>query len=112
MTWTTFMDMHSGGNTKEPPYETIYIEAPEKEACLIFYNRFSHNPWRVTCTCCGEDYSIVEYPTLEKATKYLRKKDASVEEFEAMPEVLAIHDGDIRPEERLGELPIQGYVWQ
>lgn len=57
-TWTRFMDMHSGGGTKEPPWEYIYIEAPECEARTIFYNRFGHNPERVTCTCCGGDYSI------------------------------------------------------
>ena len=26
--WTRFMDMHSGGGMKEPPYEYIFIEAP------------------------------------------------------------------------------------
>lgn len=45
-----------------------YIEAPRKEAEVIFQNRFGHNPKRVTCTCCGEDYSISEEDTLEHAT--------------------------------------------
>ena len=66
--WTQFWDMHSGGGCKEPPYDKIYIEAPESEATTIFYNRFGHNPERVTCTCCGEDYSITEYESLEDAT--------------------------------------------
>ena len=56
-----FMDMHSGGGLKER-YSHIYIEAMgEDAASLIFYNRFGHNPNRITCTCCGEDYAINEY---------------------------------------------------
>jgi len=70
--WTQFMDMHSGGGLKEEPYENIYIEAPLKEAELIFYNMFGHNPNRVTCTCCGEDYSTSEYETLREATAFHR----------------------------------------
>lgn len=58
-TWTQFWDMHSGGPLKEK-WQFIYIEAPKEEAKIIFYNRFGHNPERVTCTCCGEDYSISE----------------------------------------------------
>jgi hypothetical protein len=58
-TWTQFWDMHSGGPLKEK-WHFIYIEAPIEEAKIIFYNRFGHNPDRVTCTCCGEDYSISE----------------------------------------------------
>lgn len=70
--WTRFMDMHSGGGTKEAPYQHIYIEASEEEAKVIFYNRFGHNPERVTCTCCGEDYSIGDSETLKEATAYNR----------------------------------------
>ena len=72
MTWTRFMDMASGGSQKEPPYEYILIEAEEKEAQIIFYNRLGHNPNRVTCTCCGEDYSISENESLEQITAYDR----------------------------------------
>jgi len=57
--WTHFMDMHSGGGQKEK-WAHIYIEAPENEARVIFYNKFGHNPDRVTCTCCGNDYSVIE----------------------------------------------------
>lgn len=70
--WTRFMDMHSGGGCKEPPYDKILIEAPEDEARRVFYAKFGHNPERVTCTCCGEDYSITESPTLSDATAYDR----------------------------------------
>jgi hypothetical protein len=69
--WTRFMDMNSGGGQKEK-WSIILIEAPENEARVIFYNRFGHNPERVTCTCCGEDYSITEGDSLEQLTAYER----------------------------------------
>ena len=69
--WTHFWDMHSGGGKKEK-WSQIFIQAPEAEAIVIFYNRFGHNPHRVTCTCCGSDYSITEGATLEQLTAYHR----------------------------------------
>jgi hypothetical protein len=69
--WTQFHDMHSGGGQKED-FARLYIEAPEDEACRIFYAKFGHSPHRVTCTCCGEDYSVSEYDSLEQATAYDR----------------------------------------
>ena len=71
MTWTRFVDMHSGGGQKHD-FDKLYIEAPEAEAKAVFYARFGTNPERVTCTCCGEDYSIDESPTLAEATAYDR----------------------------------------
>jgi len=130
--FTRFMDMHSGGDTKEPPYEYIYIEAPQSEAEIIFYNRFGHNPNRVTCTCCGEDYSISEEESLEQATgfernceygpkgKYVEKlrKDNYGRKYQTLAEylenenVLLIKKEDTKPEEREGDVPEQGYVWK
>lgn len=131
--WTQFWDMHSGGGTKEPPYEKIYIQAPEEEAKVIFYKRFGHSPERVSCTCCGEDYSVSESETLEQATGYHRNckydnktkgyveapnneygRDGfkSVEEYSKQPDVLIIYDKDIKPEERRGTVPEEGYVWR
>lgn len=69
--WTHFWDMHSGGGQKEK-WAHIYIEAPEEEAKIIFYNRFGHNPDRVTCTCCGNDYSISEHADLKQLTGFHR----------------------------------------
>lgn len=128
--WTLFWDMHSGGGTKEFPYEKIYIEAPENEAKVIFYNRFGHNPERVTCTCCGEDYSISESDTLEQASGYHRncawdKKTKgyinkpneysdnfmTVEEYSKQDDVLIISKSEIKDNERVGDVPNQGYVW-
>src|SRR3990167_4245318 len=72
--WTPFLGMHSGGSLKEKQHY-IYIEAPEAEARVIFYNRFGHNPDRVTCTCCGDDYSISEEETLREVTAFERGCD-------------------------------------
>lgn len=152
--WTQFWDMHSGGGLKEP-YHFIFIEAPSDEAEVIFYNRFHHSPGRVSCTCCGADYSVTEYPTLGQATAYHRgcksityrvdgidkytkepatesvaveePSDRSYEAAKYLPldewleahsepgnedSVLVIRKEDIKPEERRGEVPQQGYVWQ
>jgi hypothetical protein len=130
--WTKFMDMHSGGGTKEDA-EYIYIEAPEEEAEIIFYNRFGHNPHRVSCTCCGADYSLTESDSLEEATAYERNcaydktkkqyvergdpertccgKYVPLDEYLASDGVLVIRADDIKPDERIGSLPEQGYVW-
>lgn len=132
--WTRFMDMHSGGGSKEE-WDKILIEAPEKIARVIFYNRFNHNPERVTCTCCGEDYSISEEKTLEQATaydrncaydkdlkRYIEKQDPdklrwggenlymTVATYAKEKNVLIIRKKDIKPGETEGDIPDQGYV--
>ncbi len=128
--WTKFMDMASGGGSKEP-YQYIYIEAPAAEARVIFYKRFGHNPERVTCTCCGEDYSITESPDLAQATgfergcdyadggyvdrpatKFAFKTFCSLEDYMKREDVLFIPASHIKPDERRGEVPEQGYVWK
>lgn len=166
--WTLFWDMHSGGGTKEGNYDKIYIEAKEDEAMKIFYNRFEHNPNRVSCTCCGEDYSIDEYETLEEASGYHRHCDRAyfdtkgqevseekgfvkgkgmrrgytnryverqnprnieirescdtkdddkwglyqtLKDYLKNDTVLVIYTKDIKPKEREGEVPEEGYVW-
>lgn len=70
--WTQFWDMSSGGSRKLK-WGHIYIEAPIEEAKIIFQNRFKRNPERVSCTCCGEDYSVSEYPSLKQASGFERK---------------------------------------
>lgn len=72
MTWTRFFDMHSGGGQKLD-WSHIYVDLPEKEAKRYFEDKFGRDPELVTCECCGEDYSISESETLEKATAYDRK---------------------------------------
>lgn len=125
------MDMHSGGSQKEK-WQYIYIQAPKEEAKVIFYNRFGHNPERVTCTCCGDDYSITESETLEQATgfergcewdsdkkQYIEEGDAkfnwrkymTLDEYRKKDDVLFIEAAEIKDEERTGDVPIEGYVW-
>jgi hypothetical protein len=130
MPFTQFMDMHSGGGRKLD-WEYIYIEAPQAEAELVFYHRFGRNPHCITCSCCGSDYSLTESPTLSQATAYERGcgydkalkgwsdmprhyKDRVVplEEYVTDPLVLVIHADEIKPEERDGTLPRQGWVWE
>jgi hypothetical protein len=158
--WTTFWDMHSGGGSKEP-HEMIYIEAPKDEAKVIFFNRFGHNPERVTCTCCGADYSINEHESLAQATGFHRGCRAlntprdmrgkcvepddpwfkehyylepdeeaeaeqrgyslssyshgthqTLDDYCKNADVLVIRAADIKPNERKGDVPEQGYVWR
>jgi hypothetical protein len=128
--WTQFWDMHSGGVSKED-FECIYIEAPKDEAEIIFYNRFGHNPNRVTCTCCGPDYSIEEGEVdqitashrnckhdgkkyiEEPATRYATGTYTPLENYmKPGGSVLFIHKEDIKDSERVGEVPEQGYVWK
>jgi hypothetical protein len=131
VSWTLFWDMHSGGGLKEE-WAKIYIEAPMEEAKVIFYNRFGHNPERITCSCCGPDYSIAENETLKEASAYHRgclydrvekkwiekwerggfySRYVPLEEYVKQSDVLIIYDKDIQPYERLGSVPRQGYVW-
>lgn len=119
MSWTHFYDMHSGGGSKED-WQHIYIEAPEEQAKIIFYNRFGHNPERVSCTCCGEDYAIHTDESLEELTKYYRRKgtlgnrnkgDITLEQYLLDDDCLFIYNKDIKDDERLGEVPVEGYVW-
>lgn len=129
--WVHFWDMNSGGRRKEK-WKHIFIEAQLDEATSVFYSRFGHNPNRVTCTCCGEDYSISSYATLEEATAYHRgcKFDraankyveessgeswqpfVSLETFLTSDDVKVIREGEIKPEERDIDVPEQGYVWR
>jgi hypothetical protein len=128
--WTQFWDMHSGGRQKLE-WARIYIEAPQDEAAVIFQNRFGRNPHRVTCTCCGPDYSIDCGETLAKVSAYHRncawvgegyaehsdpKRSyagpyLTVDEYIANSGMHFIFDKDIKPEERSGNLRAEGYVW-
>ena len=71
MTVTHFKDMHSGGRAKTR-YENIYIEASQSDAIDFFKSWFNRDPSRTTCSCCGQDFSIRSYNSLEQATGYDR----------------------------------------
>ena len=70
--WTVFMDMYSGGQIKQHPYEMIYIQAPMEQAKSIFISQFGHDPSEVACNCCGVNYSISEDKSLEQVTGHYR----------------------------------------
>jgi len=75
MVWTHFNDMHSGGGLKLK-WKYIFIEAPQSEAVIIFQNRFGRNPNKITCGCCGSDYSISEDTNLKVASGFERGCDS------------------------------------
>lgn len=109
--WVEFFDMCSGGFVKQPPYDRIYIEAKsEAEASIIFFNRFGHSPDRVTCLCCGEDYSVYSEESLEDLTEYDRRGCSLVEHAER-DGVLIIRSDEVRLGERKGEVPVRGQLW-
>jgi hypothetical protein len=97
------MDMHSGGSLKQPPFEYIYIEAEIEIAEQIFNKKFGHDPYDVSCSCCGENYSVSEYTTLEEATDYERcrsiliriEKPISLEDYRKLPYVLIIEKDEL-----------------
>ena len=92
--FTLFWDMHSGGIVKEPPYEQIFIEGSRTEATEIFVSRFGHDPADVACPCCGENYAISEYETLEDAAKYHIGKHKGIGEYLDSPQVLVLTKED------------------
>ena len=129
--WTRFMDMHSGGGQKEQ-FSFLHIEAPEEEAQVIFYNRFGHSADRVSCTCCGSDYSVSESETLalssafdrgcaydQRARDYVEQADEAkyahayqtLCDYMRRDDVAIIAADSISPQERIGSVPEQGYVW-
>lgn len=109
--WTQFYDMNSGGGQKEK-WSIICIELPEETAKVYFYNRFGHSPNRVSCTCCGEDYSTSTGDTLEDLTHWERRYTSmTLEQFERQSDVLIIRKKDIDPALCEGDVPEQGYVW-
>ena len=89
---TQFYDMHSGGSTKTK-YSKIYIEGIERQAREIFSKRFNLDPENVTCACCGEDFSVSEYDSIEEACYYdLHRggKQGSLDEYLKRDDVLFI----------------------
>jgi hypothetical protein len=99
--------MSSGGGTKVDNYDYILIEADsERQGRDIFEERFDRDPENVTCSCCGSDYSIQGYDTLEEASAYdrhceyiregadkgydLSTAKVTIEDYEAREDVLII----------------------
>ncbi len=113
MTWTSFYDMSSGGGNKED-FQYLFVEAPYREAISVFYSRYGHHPLRITCNCCGPDYSVdSEDDSLEEITYFYRNQSfipytphgQSLEEFLAEPLVAVIYESEISDSERLADVP-------
>lgn len=85
------MDLHSGGGPRDS-FEYVYIEAPQAEAEVIFYNKFGHNPYDVNCPCCGSNYGVYE----EESLPQTKEGDGSV---------IILLANDIDPNWRIGTLP-------
>jgi hypothetical protein len=63
-------DMGSGGSTKLPPCELIFVQELEDKAAALFTLLFDIDPRRVTCSCCGPNYAVAEYPSLKEAADW------------------------------------------
>jgi hypothetical protein len=63
MKHTLFYDMHSGGSRKNS-FSCGYVQGDEATATALFTDKYG-NPRHVTCTCCGPDYSVDEFDSLE-----------------------------------------------
>jgi hypothetical protein len=109
--WFHFFDMHSGGRQKED-WPHIFIEAvDESQAISVFYSRFGHNPRRITCTCCGEDYAIHSGWTLEEVTEYSRN-GMSIEEYRKSDYAFFMPKESISAFEYETIVPAEGWEWR
>jgi len=98
MSWTQFMDMHSGGGNKTG-YEYIYIQADEETATTIFCNLFDQHPDSVACSCCGNNFSVTESESLDEATEYNRRwSKKTLEEYLQDKDIKVVYASEITPE--------------
>jgi hypothetical protein len=86
--WTLFWDMHSGGGTKFGDYEEIYVEGAYEDAMRRFRAVTGCDPYNVTCECCGEDYAVITYDSIEDATAHDR--NGALDEYLALPTVFVV----------------------
>ena len=81
--WAVFWDMSSGGGEKLD-WELIFIQAPEKQAVSYFEDKFDRNPYNITCSCCGEDYSVSSGPIAEVAKYHFKGWGEKIDDAEFM----------------------------
>lgn len=70
--WTLFSDAYAEGFLKFKHYEFIIVEGKVEEALSMFIDMTNVDPKKVTCTCCGQHYSIREYDSVFQATAFER----------------------------------------
>lgn len=91
MKWFRYYDMSSGG-TEKTPYSNIYVEAASRPtADVVFTAHTGRDPGHTTCACCGEDYTVYEYTTIDEATADERGGQ-SVRQYVRQPDVLVIRN--------------------
>ena len=72
--WTHIWDMHGGGNTKTDCHH-IFIQPNEEDAMRWANWKWSIHPYDVTCSCCGNDFSIDEGQLGDLAAFHFTKSD-------------------------------------
>lgn len=70
--WTLFEDAFAEGTLKFHDYQWIIVEGKGEKAVRLFKDVTLLDPFKVTCKCCGQHYSIREYDSVFQATGYQR----------------------------------------
>ena len=70
--WTFFEDAYAEGNLKFKEFSWIIVQAEQEKAIEMFKAFTNVDPQRVTCTCCGQHYSIREHDSVFQATAFER----------------------------------------
>lgn len=70
--WTLFADAYADGKLKFKAFEWIIVEGKEEDALSLFMDITNVDPKKVTCTCCGQHYSIREFDSVFQATAFER----------------------------------------
>lgn len=63
--YTLFYDLSSGGYQKEG-FQKLAVNLSMDKAEKWFEETYGHDPYRMTCDCCGPDYSVYEFDSLEE----------------------------------------------
>lgn len=118
--WTQFMDMHSGGGSKEK-WENIFIEAPEEEAKIISEFKTLAEATAYARNCEYSDRGYVE-KQCQRNMEIRERRDTPdsnpwglyipLAKYKKQRDVLVIPRKTIKASERKGVLPQGGYVWQ
>lgn len=65
---TLFSDMYSGG-FRSNNFDYGYIVADEETAIEQFSEQYG-SPFSIGCECCGSNYSVIEFDSLEELLSY------------------------------------------
>jgi hypothetical protein len=70
-----FQDLLSGGILKVKGKDIIYMETAPGTSRDAFKEYFGFDPLNTYCDCCGKDFCISEFDSLENATHKERTRD-------------------------------------